>query len=142
MIRGPKAVARRYIDSAITDSALLMSSSRAIVLIAGAMIVETMMRLKPVAERTSVTVHFFVVGQSLGLEQDAGCQMDCYYGRTGGSDLLVDIERLFEADQIRIVSSIVRLVMSSRQFNANEGFGINGVCHRFTARLMCDWLWG
>jgi hypothetical protein len=38
------------------------------VLIAGAMIVETMMRLKPVAERTSVTVHLLVVGQFLGLE--------------------------------------------------------------------------
>jgi hypothetical protein len=57
-------------DNAITDSALLMSSSRAMVLRAGAMIVETMMRLKPVAERTSVTVHFFTVGQSLGLNED------------------------------------------------------------------------
>jgi hypothetical protein len=38
------------------------------VLIAGATIVETMMRLNPVAERTSVTVHFFVVSQFLGLE--------------------------------------------------------------------------
>lgn len=54
-------------DKAIMDSAAFMLSSMAIVLIAGAMIVETMMRLKPVAESTSVTVHFLTLGQSLGL---------------------------------------------------------------------------
>ena len=51
----------------MTDSAEFMCSSEAIVEIAGAMIVLTIMRLKPVAERTSVTVHFLEVGQSLGL---------------------------------------------------------------------------
>lgn len=56
-------------DNAMTDSALFMSSSRAIVLRAGAMIVDTIIRLKPVAERTSVTVHFLTVGQSFGLDK-------------------------------------------------------------------------
>ncbi len=54
-------------ESALTDSAELMCKSEAIVEIAGAMIVLTMMRLKPVAERTSVTVHFLEEDQSLGL---------------------------------------------------------------------------
>ena len=42
----------------MTDSTLFMCSSCAMVESAGAMMVETMMRLKPVAERTSVTIHF------------------------------------------------------------------------------------
>lgn len=67
MNRGPKAVASRYIESAITASVEFMSSSCAIVVRAGAMMVETMMRLNAVAERTSVTSHFLREGQSLGL---------------------------------------------------------------------------
>lgn len=68
MISGPKAVASRYTDMAITDSVLLMCSSWAIVERAGAMIVETMMRFRPVAERMLVTRHFLRVGQSLGFK--------------------------------------------------------------------------
>jgi hypothetical protein len=78
-----------------------------------------MMRLKPVAERTSVTVHFFVVGQFLGLwverwRSDA-CSND---GKIGCLDSLVGIEGLFKTDQVRIVSSLVRFVSRGLQFNA------------------------
>ena len=65
MTMGPKAVASMKAESAMTASTLVMCSSAEMVLRAGAMMVETMMRLKPVAERTSVTVHFFEVDQSL-----------------------------------------------------------------------------
>jgi hypothetical protein len=54
-------------DSAMTDSVALMCSSCAMVLSAGAMIVLTMMRLKPVADSTSVTAHLRLRVQSLGL---------------------------------------------------------------------------
>jgi hypothetical protein len=60
----------------------------------------------------------------------------------GGLGLLVDIEGLVEADQVRIVSCIVRFGSGCRrQLDANEGFGISHGCHRFTVRLMCYWLW-
>lgn len=65
MSRGPKAVANMYADNAITASVLLILSSAEIVGSAGAMIVDTMILLKPVAERTSVTVHFFALDQHL-----------------------------------------------------------------------------
>jgi hypothetical protein len=55
----------------------------------------------------------------------------------GGLNLLVDIKGLVEADQVRIVSSLVRFgVGCCRQFNANNGFGIGHVCDR----LECGWL--
>lgn len=44
-----------------------MFKSAWIVVRAGAIMVETMMRLKPEAERESVTAHFRFSGQSLGL---------------------------------------------------------------------------
>ena len=69
MRRGPNAVASIWEDKAMTASTLLMSSSVEIVVRAGAMIVETMMRLKPVAERTSVTVHFLLLDQHLVVEK-------------------------------------------------------------------------
>jgi hypothetical protein len=53
-------------DSAMTDSAVLMCSSCAMVDSAGAMMVLTIIRLKPVAESTSVTAHLRREGQSLG----------------------------------------------------------------------------
>jgi len=109
------------------------------VLIAGAMIVDTMMRLNPVAERTSVTVHFFVVGQFLGLGWSGGSQLRCFT-RRGFGDLdnsLVGVERLFKADQERIVSSLVRFGPGRCQFNANDGFGIGRVRNRFITGLGC-----
>ena len=54
-------------DSAMTDSVGLMCSSEAIVVSAGAMMVLTIMRLKLVAERTSVTAHLRLLGQFRGL---------------------------------------------------------------------------
>jgi hypothetical protein len=52
-------------------------------------------------------------------------------------DSLVGIEGLVEADQVRIVSSLVRFGLGCcRQFNANNGFGIGHVCDR----LECVWL--
>lgn len=50
----------------MTHSMCDMCSSIAMVVSAGAMMVETMIRLKPVALRTSVTAHLVRVGQSLG----------------------------------------------------------------------------
>lgn len=44
----------------------LMSSSLAMVGRVGAMMVEIMMRLKPVADKTSVTIYLRPVGQSMG----------------------------------------------------------------------------
>ena len=54
----------------------------------------------------------------------------------GELNLLVNIEGLFEADQVRIVSSLVRFGLGCRQFDANDGLGIGHVCNRFTAGLM------
>jgi hypothetical protein len=59
-------------ESAIADSADVMSNSLAIVDSAGAMIVDTIMRLKPVAERTSVTAHLLLFGQSFGFSASNG----------------------------------------------------------------------
>lgn len=56
----------------MADSAEFISSSAAIVDSAGATMVETMMRLKPVVARTSVTAHLRPVGQSLGLSVSYG----------------------------------------------------------------------
>lgn len=39
---------------------------------AGAMIVETMIRLKPVADKTEVTIHFLASDQSLGFSESLG----------------------------------------------------------------------
>lgn len=49
-----------------------MPNSRAMVGRAGAMMVETMIRLKPVADSTSVTIHFLPARQSCGLEGSLG----------------------------------------------------------------------
>jgi len=57
---------------AMTDSMLLMCSSLPMVESAGAMMVETMMRLKPVADRTLVTAHFLVAGQFWGFSRSMG----------------------------------------------------------------------
>ncbi len=58
----------------MADSAGFISSSAAIVESAGATMVETMMRLKPVVARTSVTAHLRPVGQSLGLSVSYGSE--------------------------------------------------------------------
>jgi hypothetical protein len=52
-------------DRAMTASTLFMSKSLEMVVRAGAMIVDTIMRLKPVADKTSVTVHFLELDQHL-----------------------------------------------------------------------------
>ena len=72
MTIGPKAVANIKAERAMTASTLFMSRSFEIVVRAGAMIVETMMRLKPVAESTSVTVHFFELDQHLSCVSKKG----------------------------------------------------------------------
>jgi hypothetical protein len=54
-------------------------------------------------------------------------------------DLLVRVEWLFKADQVRIGLSLVRFGSGRRQFNDNHGFGIGHVCDRFTAGLGCGW---
>jgi hypothetical protein len=69
--RGPannrlKAVAGTYMDNDNADSVGLMFSSLLIVDSVGAMMVETKIRLRPVADRTSVTAHLRLVGQSFG----------------------------------------------------------------------------
>ena len=51
------------------DSVLVICNSAAMVGMAGAMIVDTMILLNPVAESASVTVHFKVVLQSFGLSR-------------------------------------------------------------------------
>ena len=73
------------------------------VLRAGAMMVETMMRLKPVAERTSVTVHFFTVGQSSGLLGHSQFRN----GRSDKISLLFGIKGFVKADQVRIVAFLL-----------------------------------
>jgi hypothetical protein len=57
----------------------------------------------------------------------------------GGLDLLVRVEWLFKADQVRVVSALVRFCSVRCQFNANNGFGIDHVCDRFTMGLGCGW---
>lgn len=74
----------------------------AIVLIAGAMIVDTMMRLKPVAERTSVTVHFVTLEKSLGLVWEKRSTL--WHGELQWAfHLLCSVERLIKSDQVWIV---------------------------------------
>ena len=57
-----------------------MSKSLAMVDRAGAMMVETMIRLNPVAESTSVTAHFRPVDQSRGLSGSYGNAKATRYG--------------------------------------------------------------
>lgn len=63
----PNAVAMGEIDSAITASTDFMWTSYEIVVKAGAMMALTMMRLKPIAERTSFMACLRPDGQSFGL---------------------------------------------------------------------------
>lgn len=63
----PNAVAMREINSAITASTEFMWTFSEIVVRAGAMMALTMMRLKPIAERTSSMACLRPDGQSFGL---------------------------------------------------------------------------
>lgn len=72
MSSGLNAVASRYTDIAITKSTVLICSSNQWWGRAGAMIVETIMRLKPVKKRMRVAVQFRRAGQSCGFEGSVG----------------------------------------------------------------------
>lgn len=64
---GPTAVASRYTESAMFTSALLMLNCCMSEGRAGAIIVLTIIRLKPVADKTLVTTHLRDGAQSFGL---------------------------------------------------------------------------
>lgn len=103
----------------MTDSAEFMSNSLAIVDKAGAIIVETMMRLKPVAERTSVTAHFRLVGQSLGFSASYSGLKTTRYGSSLFLDCGIGIEAISTSGCV--IATIPSVVAAFCSLDAMEG---------------------